>query len=68
MITKYSLLIALLSALVAAPVQELSSVSSVVAPRTLINPAGVKNRGQVNALYGHLPFQFESNQGSNILD
>jgi Beta-propeller repeat/Domain of unknown function (DUF4214) len=63
MITKSCLLITLFAALVAAPVQGLSSANLPVAQRTLINPAGVKGREPFDKLYGNLPLQFEPNRG-----
>ena len=63
MITKSCLLVALLAALVTAPVQGLSSANATVTPRIPINSGGVKDCEPLNKLYGNLPLQFEPNQG-----
>src|SRR6266513_596058 len=62
-ITKSCLLIALLAALVAAPVLGLSSANPTVTLRIPIKSAGVKNCEPLDRLYGNLPLQFEPNQG-----
>lgn len=63
MITKLCLLIVLLAALVAAPVQVLTSANRTAVRCNFITSGGLKTGEPLNKIYDNLPLQFEPNQG-----